>query len=165
MLGKVDGHDKSAGLFRVYAEAFKGRRQLYWSNGLRKLLEVGCEVSDEEIAVAQEDSAMVLAQLSIEQWRAILATRTEAAVLSMAEDHADFLPTLLDSIVQMAAKKQVKNEGNGYDIDVADATARCRGLGEIPRETESRRRAFKDRDQRGSGSDCRWPDGSENRLG
>ena len=31
--------DKQAGaIWRAYAQAFEGRRQLYWSNGLKKLL-------------------------------------------------------------------------------------------------------------------------------
>lgn len=103
VLEKRDGHEKSAALFRVYAEAFKGRRQLYWSNGLRDLLDVGKEISDEEVAAIQEDNAEVLAELTVEQWRAILVTRSEAVVLALAEDHPAALPTLLESLVIMAS--------------------------------------------------------------
>jgi len=104
VLAKRDGHEKSAALFRVYAEVFKGRRQLYWSNGLRDLLDVGKEISDEEVAAIQEDNAQVLAELTVEQWRAILVTKSEAVVLTLAEDHPAALPTLLESLVVMANK-------------------------------------------------------------
>lgn len=96
---------KCSALFRVYAEAFKGRRQLYWSNGLRALLELSQEATDEEIAAAQEDSSRVLAALTTEEWQAILATKSEAIVLNFAEDHPEALPVLLASLVAMSNAK------------------------------------------------------------
>ncbi|MBW5466228.1 replication protein, partial [Pseudomonas aeruginosa] len=74
-----------------YAAAFKGQRQLYWSNGLRALLALGEEATDEEVAAVQEDSDMALADLDDEQWRAILVTKSETLVLDMAEEHPEAL--------------------------------------------------------------------------
>lgn len=105
VLDKGDGYEKSAALFRVYADAFKGRRQLYWSNGLRDFLALGVDATDEEVAAAQEDNAHVLSEISVDQWRAILGTKTEAAVLTMAEDHPLILPTLIDSIHKMFLRR------------------------------------------------------------
>jgi len=49
-------------LFQEYSDTFKGRRQLYWSKGLRDLLGLGLEVSDEDTANAHdEDSVFVCA--------------------------------------------------------------------------------------------------------
>ena len=80
--------------FRLYAEAFKGRRQLYWSNGLKAKLAVE-EVTDEELVAMEDEQASVLAQLTEDQWRAVLATSSEAALLEVAEsnlqDFQDFL--------------------------------------------------------------------------
>ena len=73
-------------------------RSLYWSNGLRALLAMGEEATDEEVAAVQEDSAKVLAKLDDEQWQAILYTKSEALVLDMAEEHPEALPVLLASI-------------------------------------------------------------------
>jgi len=70
--------------FMVYAHAFKGSRQLYWSNGLKAKLGI-VEVTDEELAVIEEEQASVLAELTTEQWRAVLLTRSEAALLDLAE--------------------------------------------------------------------------------
>ncbi|MQU46148.1 hypothetical protein GHO28_27170 [Pseudomonas helleri] len=104
VLDKSEGWQQSAILFRTYAEAFKGKRQLYWSNGLRDLLAMGEQASDEELAAVQEDSALMLAELTDEQWRAILRTKSESIVLDMAETHPQALPALLASILERAKK-------------------------------------------------------------
>ena len=104
VLDKSEGWQQSAILFRTYAEAFKGKRQLYWSNGLRDLLAMGEQASDEEIAAVQEDSSLMLAELTDEQWRAILRTKSESIVLDMAETHPEALPALLASILERAKK-------------------------------------------------------------
>lgn len=46
----VKGDLRSWALYLEYIEAFKGRKQLHWSEGLRELLGLGEEVSDEEAA-------------------------------------------------------------------------------------------------------------------
>jgi hypothetical protein len=104
VLDRSEGWQQSAQLFRTYAEAFKGQRQLYWSNGLRELLALGEEASNEEVAAAQEDNARMLAELTDDHWRAILRTRSETLVLDMAEDHPEALPTLLASIQERFAR-------------------------------------------------------------
>lgn len=106
VLDHSEGWQQDAHLFRTYAEAFKGKRQLYWSNGLRDLLAMGQEASDEEVAAAQEDSARALAELTDEEWRAILCTRSESAVLDMAEDHPEALPTMLAGLVSSWRSRQ-----------------------------------------------------------
>lgn len=103
-LGQSEGWQQDAHLFRTYAEAFKGQRQLYWSNGLRALLALGEEATDEEVAAVQEDNARMLAEITDEQWRAILRTKSEAIVLDMAEEHPEALPVLLASILERAQR-------------------------------------------------------------
>lgn len=107
-LERSEGWEQSAHLFRTYAAAFKGQRQLYWSNGLRALLALGEEATDEEVAAVQEDSAKVLAKLDDEQWSAILATKSEALVLDMAEEHPEALPVLLASILSRSKSQQAR---------------------------------------------------------
>lgn len=98
-LGKSEGWEQSAHLFRTYAQTFKGRRQLYWSNGLRDSLALAEQATDEEIAAIQEDNAQYLGEITDEQWRAILFMKSESAVLDMAEQHPEALPTMLEAIV------------------------------------------------------------------
>lgn len=89
--------DKQAGaIWRTYAEAFEGRRQLYWSNGLKKLLAIA-ELSDEEIAHKPEDEkALLLASISDEQWKLIYRGHNESAVLDLAEVSVDALRRFLE---------------------------------------------------------------------
>jgi plasmid rolling circle replication initiator protein Rep len=94
------GSTKSKKLFYVYAKAFKGRRQLYWSNGLKQLLSIS-ECSDEEIAAQQDDSALLVAEITPEQWRSILFTRSEAATLEVAEKSPHLLDQFLMSLVEI----------------------------------------------------------------
>jgi hypothetical protein len=91
--------DKHAGaLWRVYVDAFTGRRQLHWSVGLKKLLSIA-ELSDDEIANKPEDEkALLLASITDEQWRIIFKRKQESAVLDLAEVSADALRLFLDSL-------------------------------------------------------------------
>jgi hypothetical protein len=77
--------DESRALFRDYAQATKGRRQLAWSPGLRDRFALG-EVSDEEIAAQVGEDAVLLASISLEDWAIIERNRLQAHVLTLAEN-------------------------------------------------------------------------------
>lgn len=106
----LDGDDpeyppeRAASLFRVYAEAFAGRRQLYWSNGLRKLLQISKELTDEELAgKAEDERAVPLATLTTIQWRAIRRLKQEAHILTVAEVDPHILDIAIHWLVVRAA--------------------------------------------------------------
>ncbi len=81
--------DKRAGkIWRIYALAFKGRHQLTWSRGLRKLLGLGREESDKVIVERAEDSLSWLALLSSHQWQVVLANDARVELLQ-AGDRGD----------------------------------------------------------------------------
>ena len=67
--------------FREYANAFHGRRQLYWSRGLRDLLGVGAEAADEEVANAHEDVARVVYAFTEQEWRTVARGRYQLLLL------------------------------------------------------------------------------------
>ena len=80
----ADGEDKqAAALFREFAETFKGKRQLHWSRGLKARFAVE-EASDEQLANKLEDRAFLLGQISLEQWRDVLAVDGRGQVLQLA---------------------------------------------------------------------------------
>ena len=95
----ADPDDKKSGaLFQVYAKAFHGRRQLYWSNGLRKLLAVVGK-TDEEVANEEvEDTAVVLAEFTDDEWRAVYSTKSESALLDLAEKAPHAVPGYLKEL-------------------------------------------------------------------
>lgn len=62
---------RSGFLFAEFVFAFKGRRQLVWSKGLKHLFAVE-ESSDEVLAEGQTEGAELFAYITIDQWRRIL---------------------------------------------------------------------------------------------
>ena len=94
----MHGDKASGALWRVYVDAFTGRRQLHWSVGLKKLLSIA-ELSDEEIANKPEDErALLLASITDQQWKIIYRRRMESAVLDLAEVSPDALRLFLDTL-------------------------------------------------------------------
>lgn len=62
----------AAGLWVEYARTMKGRNQLVWSKTLLKLLKTDKQESDEAIAAAVDDDAILLAIIDSSQWRALM---------------------------------------------------------------------------------------------
>lgn len=78
------GDEADADLFRAYAKAFKHKRQLVWSDGLRDLLGLKVECSDHELAEEIENGSVLLGSLSVKQWRTIIKFNKEGEVLHLA---------------------------------------------------------------------------------
>ena len=80
----ADRQDKQAmALFREFAECFKGKRQLSWSNGLKARFFVD-EKTDEELAQEKDDRAVLLGLLSVDQWRDVLKVDGRGVLLDIA---------------------------------------------------------------------------------
>jgi len=99
----LDGTDpvytkpRSSALFIQFTKSFKGRRQLFWSVGLRAKLDLAPELSDQELVdLPDDDRASLLATLDDDDWRAVRRFRQEAHVLTVAESN----PSLLRQVVQ-----------------------------------------------------------------
>lgn len=88
---------ESRELFRAYLEAFKGRRQLYWSTGLREALGVE-DKTDQELVEAQVEHASLLAEITLDQWRFIYRHKLRAWCLDMAEKNPADLLAWLEAI-------------------------------------------------------------------
>lgn len=82
-----EGDARAGALFRTFATAFYGARQLFWSRGLKKLFGID-EVSDEEAAELEEGEAELVTRLTADQWRAVLRQPYDARglVLELAEN-------------------------------------------------------------------------------
>jgi hypothetical protein len=72
-------------IFREYAAAFKGRAQLRYSAGLRDLLGMNVEKTDQELAAGDENPSSLLATLSVRQWRIVLGNDARGDLLKAAE--------------------------------------------------------------------------------
>jgi len=97
------GDERSGKLFLEYAEAIKGKAQVFWSHGLKA--KVGIEdVSDEEIEEGDSNSKSaweVLGFLDRDQWDVVLLNRLRSKVLDVAEkDGFHAVLKLLEDTVQ-----------------------------------------------------------------
>jgi hypothetical protein len=78
--------DKYSYIFKTYASAFKGRRQLFWSKGLKELLKIEVK-DDEEIANGEEENTEVYDAmfLSPQDWWTICYHKIRAEFLELVE--------------------------------------------------------------------------------
>lgn len=126
----LDGDDaeypaeRAAALFQVYAAAFAGRRQLYWSNGLRAKLALAKELTDEELVAKPDDEeASVLATLTVEEWKAIRRKGQQAHILTVAET----APALLRQVVN--GYTNIKEGNPMFPIPEKPGSKNCRRCG------------------------------------
>jgi hypothetical protein len=95
----VEGDKVAGDLFKEFAHVFQGKKQLVWSKGLRDLLGLGRERSDEELAKEKTEEAVTLATLDREAWGLVLANDMRCEVLEAAEEGgAEGVARLLDLV-------------------------------------------------------------------
>jgi hypothetical protein len=76
---------QAAELFKEFSAGFLGKHQLSWSRGLRALLGLGADKSDEEVAAEVDPLSEVWMRLTLDQWRVILKAQAEAELLWRGE--------------------------------------------------------------------------------
>ena len=80
----ADDTDRQAkALFVEYAEAFKGKRQLFWSPGLKKRYAV-VDLTDEEVAAQKESQAVKIGTILTPAWRDVVAVNGRGTVKRLA---------------------------------------------------------------------------------
>jgi len=92
----IDGDQRYKALFQEFAKAFKGRKQLLWSRGLRTLLKMVPENPDEEIANSEEPDSEIFARITCRQWSVILKKEKRGQVLEACHGGKEALFAYLD---------------------------------------------------------------------
>lgn len=84
--GEVEGREKEivCGLFREYAKAFHGKRQLVWSRGLRALVGLENEKSDAEVAASVPEESLLLGSLTRQEWGRVVRAEKRGELLEIA---------------------------------------------------------------------------------
>ncbi|HHJ14265.1 MAG TPA: hypothetical protein ENJ79_07790 [Gammaproteobacteria bacterium] len=82
------GDHKAAVLFQEYALVFKGRRQLFWSPGLKDRLKVQ-EATDAELAERVQEDPELVAVVSLEDWRHVLRHDARFELLQVAARYGE----------------------------------------------------------------------------
>jgi hypothetical protein len=78
-----DADVQARALFLEFAQCFKGKHQLSWSNGLKARFNQA-EKSDQELAAEQDDRAVLLGLLTVDQWRDVLKLDLRGPLLEIA---------------------------------------------------------------------------------
>lgn len=103
-----EGCKKSGRLFQVFADAFKGKRQLSWSKGLKSLLKVDVK-EDEELAQVTEKDSVEVDILAMEIWRLILRYKSRADYLKAKEHDIKFGSKRADNLIMSLAESYTKD--------------------------------------------------------
>lgn len=80
----ASGNTLSGALWVQYALNFRGERQIRYSSGLRELLGLDIEKTDDEIADECSEVAIILAQLNREDWKVVLGNDCRGELLQVA---------------------------------------------------------------------------------
>ncbi len=78
------GDKRAAWLFREFAQCFKGKRQLFWSRGLRDRLQVGEEQCDLDLVERDPDEKTLAALIDDFTWAIVLRAGARGEVLNAA---------------------------------------------------------------------------------
>lgn len=92
---------RAAALFREYAEATKGRRQLVWSPGLKKRYAIA-EMNDEELCAQVEEDSVLIAQIPLDAWRAIRKQKMQVHILNAVQFGADVVNSLVQHCLKIS---------------------------------------------------------------
>lgn len=85
-----EGDQDAGSLFRVYADAFRRRKQLTWSRGLRDLLALGVVVDDQDVPEQLDADDAFLGAYSADQWAVIEKDPAHIARLLDLGDEGDW---------------------------------------------------------------------------
>lgn len=107
------GCEKSGALFQQFAKAFKGKRQLSWSRGLKELLLIK-EATDEQLATETEADSIEVKELALEIWRLIKRFNARADYLKAVEHDCEYGSERADNLIMLLAERYVKE--NIHDL-------------------------------------------------
>ena len=103
-----DGCERSGRLFQQFAIAFKGKRQLHWSRGLKALLLVE-ETTDEQLATETEKDSVEVRTLDRDLFKLVIKYKLRASVLRAVELEMTDGYARVDDLIMEAAIRESKD--------------------------------------------------------
>lgn len=117
-----DGDQQAAAKVREYAAATKGKTQLHWSKGLRKLLKVEEKPDADVIQEAETEALQLLAQIDRSDWYKILRANKRGEVLRELALHGfDAMQRVLSELGAMAIRPANEDSTDGEAQDEHDS--------------------------------------------
>lgn len=122
VLAEAAAGDKAAGrLFIEYSEVMKGRRQLFWSKGLKALVGL-VDMTDEELADAEQDAADLLGLLDYMDWKKVREAGKRAQLLDAAETGGWAAVTALIREIRGFPAERLSDAASGSERPVLEAS-------------------------------------------
>lgn len=155
ILAKCDKRENKV-LWLEYTDAIKGKRQLYWSRGLKDLVGLD-EKDDSELAEESREKADLLGLLSANDWKLITSSSSQSAVLDAAENQG------WEGIVVLLARLRRGGEPDP-EQERSISAQELKQLSQLPlvsiqpSDRVALRYLIGQRDQQFPGSDARPPD-------
>jgi len=84
----AEGNVKSGNLWLQYARCFKGSKQLVWSTGIRKLLKLTPEETDQQLSETVPPEFEPFIEIERRDWIAIRSLKRRGDVLQFASEHS-----------------------------------------------------------------------------
>lgn len=105
-----DGDKQAGALFVEYSNSFHGKRQLYWTPGLKDYFSIG-ELSDEEIAAQQDENAYLLGRIEWPAWKLVLKSELRGEILELGRlGNWDGIALLIEGLVSQYSKSTKSSE-------------------------------------------------------
>jgi hypothetical protein len=116
---------RAGALWLDFFRGFKGERQIRPSNGIRALLGLTKEKTDNELAEKEMDPlAALLATLIDEQRRDLIFAKKLPNLLNLAEDSPGLIPDFLDSVRLEYRERRIQTEKRGMERRAAPGAQR-----------------------------------------
>lgn len=112
----VEEDEKYLKLFKEYALCFKGKRQLQWSQGLKKMFILE-EKTDEELAKEKTEEADLLGLLEYDFWKKILKYEERTKLLDMVEKYGfEQAIKMIEQSINNFENKKAQTAGNSLSL-------------------------------------------------
>lgn len=80
----AEGNSRAGRLFLAYVLAIKGRRQLFWSHGLKAAVGLDAK-TDDEIAAEKREKSELVGVMTVSEWKMVVCAGLRATLLTAAE--------------------------------------------------------------------------------
>ena len=110
------GDKRAAWLFREFAACFKGKRQLFYSRGLRQKIGLLDELTDQQALELQPEEKTMVCEIDPDEWRMVIRFRARADLLSAAMDGGEAVHLLL-RVLRERTRADIGTDGSYHRLD------------------------------------------------
>jgi len=104
------GDDRYKAKFIEYAKAFKGKKQLVWSRGLRDLLKMEPEISDDELAEMEDPDSDIFARIPAAVWGVVAKREKMGELLEVCRFGEEALFYYLNNLMITESERNYEKE-------------------------------------------------------